>query len=54
MTYRVELTARDLNGLEKAIYTLEAYPLRCAAAPESKKAPSLRQEAARLPRHLSD
>ena len=30
--------ARWFNGLEKAVYTLEVYPLRCAAAPESKKA----------------
>jgi toxin ParE1/3/4 len=30
--------ARWFNGLEKAVYTLEVYPLRCAAAPEGKKA----------------
>jgi plasmid stabilization system protein ParE len=30
--------ARWFNGLEKAVYTLEVYPLRCAAAPERKKA----------------
>lgn len=37
--------ARWFNGLENAVYTLETYPLRCAAAPESKKAK-------RPPRHL--
>ena len=30
--------ARWFNGLERAIYTLERFPRRCPAAPESKKA----------------
>lgn len=36
--------ARWFNGLERALYTLETYPLRCPIAPETKKAArSLRQ-----------
>ena len=29
--------ARWYNGLEKAVYSLERFPRRCPAAPESKK-----------------
>ena len=40
MRYRVELSYRDArwyNGLEKAVYSLEAYLRRCPITPESKK-----------------
>jgi toxin ParE1/3/4 len=33
-----EAAARWFNGLERAVYTLETYPLRCPLAPETKKA----------------
>jgi toxin ParE1/3/4 len=30
--------ARWFNGLEKAVHTLETYPLRCTVAPETERA----------------